>query len=50
MTFGFKAFNSDLTGCNKYQFTEGDVFVQYGQLKHCHNGFHFCLNPKNVDE
>ncbi len=50
MILGFKAFNSNLTGYGGYQFTEGGVFVQYGTLQPCANGFHFCLNPKNVDE
>ena len=44
---GYKAFHNDLT-CLDMQYEVGKEFVCKGELKLCHNGFHFCERCADV--
>lgn len=50
MVTGYKAFHKGLIGHNKYQFKEGETFIQNGELQFCRNGFHFCVDPRNIEK
>jgi len=45
---GYKGFNAQLQGYNKFQFEEGKTYEITGTLEMCKNGFHFCDMPINV--
>ena len=47
---GYKGFNAQLQGYNKFQFEEGNTYEITGTLEMCKNGFHFCDMPINVLE
>ena len=47
---GYKGFNSQLQGYNKFQFEEGKTYEITGTLEMCKNGFHFCDIPLHVLE
>lgn len=43
----YKAFNADLT-CRDFQYEKGKTFEIKGEPKMCKQGFHACLNLKDV--
>jgi hypothetical protein len=44
---GYKATNADMQ-CRGFQFELGKWYEAEGELKLCHNGFHFCEQPSGV--
>ena len=43
----YKAFKSDLT-CRGYQYKEGETFIMEEPIEICKQGFHACLNLRDV--
>ena len=44
---GYKGFNKGLK-CKDFQYEVGKEYEQYGELKVCENGFHFCEYPLDI--
>lgn len=49
---GFKGFNKDLIchpdGAKPFQYEVGKTYTHDGEVKACHQGFHFCEHPLDV--
>ena len=46
---GYKAFNSDMTCKNKFQYEVGKTYtMNSNEIKLCEQGFHFCTIPIDV--
>ena len=46
---GYKGFDKDFK-CKDFQYEPNKEFEEDGEIKCCHNGFHFCKNPLDVLE
>ena len=44
---GYKGFDKNMK-CRGFQYRQSTSYTQEGEIRCCHNGFHFCENPLDV--